>query len=540
MDLWHKSAIFYEISLKSFMDSNSDGIGDFQGLIQKLDYLQELGIDCIWLLPFYPSPWKDDGYDVADYTDIHSAFGTMDDFDQLITGCHERNIKVIADFVINHTSDQHPWFQDSRSARTSQYRDYYVWSDSPDQYPNTRIIFLDHELSNWTLDPLTNQYYWHRFYSHQPDLNFENEEVQKEIFKILDFWFSRGLDGFRVDAVPYLFEQEGTSSESLPQTHEFIKKVRSYLNEKYPGKILIAEANQMPDETVAYFGKGDDEFQMGFYFPLMPRIFLAMAKKTFRPIRDIIITTTIPDDCQWLFFLRNHDELTLEMVSEDERQFMWHYYAPEPRMRLNLGIRRRLAPLLDNDIRKLRFINGLLFALPGSPILYYGDEIGMGDNIHLNDRDGVRTPMQWDNRDNAGFSDAPSEFLHSPVISDGEFDYRNVNVEKERKNPASIFNFIKMLIQVRKRHTALSSGDYRFFESNHDSVMIFNRFSDDEQILTLWNFSDKPSTVQFSFDGYKDKKLYDLFSGEEINYNHFDRIEIDLAFYEFKWYLIKD
>ena len=539
MDLWYKTAIFYEISLKSFRDFNSDGIGDLQGLIQKLNYLQELGIDCIWLLPFYPSPWKDDGYDVSDYTSIHSAFGTMDDFEQLITECHKRNIRVIIDFVINHTSDQHPWFQDSRMSRTSKYRDYYVWSDTNTLYPNTRIIFLDNELSNWTLDPLTNQYYWHRFYSHQPDLNFENEEVQKEVFEILDFWFSKGLDGFRVDAVPYLFEQEGTSSESLPQTHAFIKKLRSYINEKYPGKILIAEANQMPDESLAYFGNGSDEFHMNFYFPLMPRIFLAMARNDFRPIRDIILTTSIPDQCQWLFFLRNHDELTLEMVTEDERQFLWHYYAPEKRMRLNLGIRRRLAPLMENDMNKLRFIKGLLFSLPGTPILYYGDEIGMGDNIQLNDRDGVRTPMQWNDSVNAGFSEAPSEFLHVPVIDEGEFSYTKVNVQSNENNPNSIFNFIKKLIKTRKKYKALGLGDYRFFESNHDSVMIFNRFTDDEEIVTMYNFSDSAITIQFRHDNYKNKVLVDTFSGEEISYGTGDSLDITLNDFEFKWFFIK-
>lgn len=540
MNMWYKTAIFYEISLKSYRDSNGDGIGDFKGLVQKLDYLKELGVDCIWLLPFFPSPWKDDGYDVSDYVAIHNAFGSIEDFDLLLKESHKRNIRVIADFVINHTSDQHAWFQESRISRNSPYRDYYVWSDSPDAYPNTRIIFIDHELSNWTLDPLTNQYYWHRFYSHQPDLNFENEAVQKEVFNILDFWFSKGLDGFRVDAVPYLFEQEGTSSESLPQTHDFIKKLRSYINEKYPDKILIAEANQMPDETIPYFGNGNDEFHMAFYFPLMPRIYLAMAKKNFRPIRDIVITTSIPESCQWLHFLRNHDELTLEMVTEEERQFLWHYYAPEQRMRLNLGIRRRLAPLMGNDIRKIRFINGLLFSLPGTPILYYGDEIGMGDNIHLNDRDGVRTPMQWNGLENAGFSEAPKDYLNSPVIEEGEFDYRKINVETQRMNKDSIFNFIKMLIAVRKKHLALSLGDYRFFESNHDSVMIFNRFTKDEEVLTLSNFSDEQVTIQFSYDGYKDKTLKDLFSGEELHYNDKEKIEITLDFYEFKWYLIQD
>ncbi len=539
MDLWYKSAIFYEISLKSFRDSNADGIGDFKGLLEKLDYLKELGIDCIWLLPFYPSPWKDDGYDVSDYVNIHNAFGSMDDFDQLLVECHKRNIKVIADFVINHTSDQHPWFQESRISRTSNYRDFYVWSDTNLKYPNTRIIFLDHEISNWTLDPLTNQYYWHRFYPHQPDLNFEKDEVQKEVFKILDFWFSKGLDGFRVDAVPYLFEQDGTTSESLPQTHAFIRKLRSYIDQNYSDKILIAEANQMPDETIAYFGNGKDEFHMNFYFPLMPRIFLAMAKKNFRPIRDIVITTSIPQDCQWLFFLRNHDELTLEMVSEDERQFMWHYYAPEQRMRLNLGIRRRLAPLMNNDVRKLRFINGLLFSLPGTPILYYGDEIGMGDNILLNDRDGVRTPMQWDASTNAGFSEAPPEYLHSPVIVDGDFDYRKINVKTQEKDPDSILNFIKKLIQFRKQFKCLGLGDYRFFESNHDSIMIFNRFTENQEILVMFSFSDVSITINFTNDLYKGKKLVDIFSGKEIEYGTGDSVEITFDYYEFKWYLIQ-
>ena len=537
-DLWYKTAIFYEISLKSYRDSNSDGIGDFQGLIQKLDYLKELGIDCIWLLPFYPSPWKDDGYDVSDYSAIHPAFGTMEDFELLLKECHKRSIRVVADFVINHTSDQHPWFQESRISRASEYRDYYVWSDSPDRYPNTRFIFIDNELSNWTLDPLTNQYYWHRFYSHQPDLNFENEAVQKEIFKILDFWFSKGLDGFRVDAVPYLFEQEGTSSESLPQTHAFAKKLRSYINEKYPGKIIIAEANQMADETIPYFGSGTDEFHMCFYFPLMPRIFLSMAKKIFRPIRDIIITTGIPEQSQWLFFLRNHDELTLEMVSEDERQFMWHYYAPEPRMRLNLGIRRRLAPLLNKDFQKLKFINALLFSLPGTPIVYYGDEIGMGDNIHLNDRDGVRTPMQWNDGLNAGFSEGSTEFLHVPVIDDGDFAYTKINVETQIKNPNSMFNFIKKLITYKKTFKCLGLGDYRFFESNFDSVMIFNRFTAQEEIITFYNFSDTPVLINFDHENYRTKKMTELFTEQVVSFNSNDSFEFELGYYDFKWFKI--
>ncbi len=429
--LWYKNAVFYEVYIRAYYDSDGDGNGDIRGLIQKLDYLQELGVDCIWLLPIFPSPLNDDGYDIADYYGVLPEYGSLDDFKDLIDAAHGRNMRVITDMVINHTSDQHPWFQAARADRNSPYRNYYVWSDTDKKYPDARIIFLDTETSNWAWDETAGQYYWHRFYSSQPDLNFDNPAVQQEMLNIVRFWLDLGVDGFRTDAVPYLFEREDTNCENLSETHTFIKTLRKFIDDQYPGRLLLCEANQWPEDVRPYFGDGD-EFQMGFHFPLMPRIFMALHKQDVSPLLWILERTPeIPENCQWCTFLRNHDELTLEMVTDGERQWMWQAYAPEPRMRLNLGIRRRLAPLLDNDRRKIELINSLLFTLPGSPIIYYGDEIGMGDNIWLPDRSGVRTPMQWTDGTNAGFSSAAPSSLYAPIINDPIYSPEMVNIRSQ-------------------------------------------------------------------------------------------------------------
>jgi maltose alpha-D-glucosyltransferase/alpha-amylase len=438
--LWYKNAVFYQIYVRAFHDSNRDGHGDIEGLTQKLDYLEDLGVDCIWLMPIYPSPLRDDGYDIADYYNIAKTFGTLDSFKNLIEAAHNRNIRMIMDLVLNHTSDQHPWFQASRSNHNSPYHNYYVWSDTNQQYQDARIIFVDSEPSNWTWDETAGQYYWHRFYASQPDLNYDNPKVQEEMIRIARFWLELGIDGFRADAVPYLFEREGTTCENLPETHAYLKKLRGLLDQDYPGRILLCEANQWPEDVRPYFGDGD-EFHMGFHFPIMPRLYMGLKKGSAEDMREILRRTpSIPDNCQWCTFLRNHDELTLEMVTEEERQWMWEQYAPEPRMRLNLGIRRRLAPLLDNDQRKIRLAHSLLFTLPGSPILYYGDEIGMGDNIWLEDRNGVRTPMQWEAGATAGFSEAPIDFFYAPVINDDVYGPARVNVKAQQASPDSLLN----------------------------------------------------------------------------------------------------
>jgi maltose alpha-D-glucosyltransferase/alpha-amylase len=449
--LWYLDAVFYELNVRAFFDSNADGIGDLPGLTQKLDYLKNLGVDAIWLLPIYPSPLKDDGYDIADYYGIHPDYGNLKDFKTLIHTAHQLGMRVITDLVLNHTSDQHPWFQSARRGAEDPYHDYYVWSDDDQKYAQARIIFLDTEESNWTWDESAQQYYWHRFYSHQPDLNFDNPNVHQEIFKIAEFWLELGVDGFRADAVPYIFEREGTNCENLPETHAFLRELRRFIDQHYPGRILLCEANQWPKDVCDYFGNGD-EFHMAFHFPLMPRIFMAIRKGDASPLIWVIERTPpIPDKMHWSTFLRNHDELTLEMVTEEERQWMWEQYAPNPRMRLNLGIRRRLAPLLDNNRRKIELAYSLLFSLPGSPVIYYGDEIGMGDNIWLDDRNGVRTPMQWDSGINAGFSTAPSENLYAPLIDGGEFGYQKLNVEMQESDENSLLNWVRNLSPEAKQ-----------------------------------------------------------------------------------------
>ena len=495
---WYKDAVFYELSVRAFKDSNGDGHGDLRGLTEKLDYLHELGVDCIWLMPIYTSPLRDDGYDIADYYNVAETFGTLDDFKALIQAAHNRNIRIITDLVLNHTSDEHPWFKAARADRNSPYRDYYVWSDTNQRYQDTRIIFLDTEPSNWTWDERAGQFFWHRFYASQPDLNFDNPKVQEEMINIARFWLDLGIDGFRADAVPYLFEREGTNCENLPETHAYLKKLRAFMEENYPGRILLCEANQWPEDVRPYFGDGD-EFHMGFHFPIMPRIFMALKRERADDMVDILNRTpAIPENCQWCIFLRNHDELTLEMVTEEERQWMWGQYAPEPRMKLNLGIRRRLAPLLDNDRRKIELINSLLFTLPGSPIIYYGDEIGMGDNIELFDRNGVRTPMQWDDSPNAGFTTGAP---FAEVIR-GELGYDHVNVASQLADKNSLFYAIKKMIQIRKKYPAFGRGSMEWVNTGNPAVAAYVRKHEDESLLILNNLSSSSQTITLPREHY--------------------------------------
>lgn len=488
---WYKDAVFYELYVRAFFDSNGDGHGDLKGVIEKLAYIKDLGVDCIWLLPTYPSPLKDDGYDISDYYDVHADYGTLDDFKALVDAIHKSGMRIIIDLVLNHTSDQHPWFQIARADRNSPFRDFYVWSDSDQKYSLARVIFNDTLDSNWTWDKEAGQFYWHRFYSEQPDLNYDNPAVQAEMFKIIDFWLNLGVDGFRADAVPYLFEREGTNCDNLPETHAYLKVLRSYMDEKYPGKILLLEANQWPEEVREYFADGD-EAHMSFHFPVMPRIFMALKKADRTPLVNILERTpAIPENCQWCTFLRNHDELTLEMVTEEERQWMWDQYAPEQRMRLNLGIRRRLAPLLDNDRQKIELANAILFSLPGAPTLYYGDEIGMGDNIWLNDRDGVRTPMQWNSGANAGFSEARPHQLYAPVIDADIYGPSRVNVLAQQSDTDSLFHSIRKMVAIRKQHPVFGRGGFSWAASGLENLSIagYWRNFQDEEILVICNLS---------------------------------------------------
>jgi len=449
---WYKDIIMYELHIKAFKDSSNDGKGDINGLISKLDYLKELGINCLWLLPMYPSPGKDDGYDIEDYYKIHPNLGTIDEFRKFIYEAHVRDIKVITELVLNHTSDRHPWFIEAAKSKDNPYHDYYIWSDTHEKFKNTRIIFIDYEHSNWTFHNECKRYYWHRFYSHQPDLNYDNPKVRMEIKRVIKHWLDIGVDGFRFDAVPYLFKREGTNCENLPETHEFLKEIRKYIDENYEDKIMLAEVNQWPDDLIEYFGDGD-EFHMAFHFPLMPRMFMALKLEHHGPIVDIVKSIPdIPTNCQWATFLRNHDELTLEMCTDEERDYMYSEYAKDPQVKRNIGISRRLAPLLENDQRKIELLYAILFAAPGSPVIYYGDEIGMGDNIYLGDRNGVRTPMHWNDSRNAGFSDALPSKLYAPVITDPEYHYSTLNVEVQKNKPSSMYNFIKKLIAVRKEY----------------------------------------------------------------------------------------
>ncbi|HEY8475470.1 MAG TPA: maltose alpha-D-glucosyltransferase [Chloroflexota bacterium] len=502
--LWYKDAILYELHVRAFYDSNGDGIGDLRGLTEKLDYLQDLGVTAIWLLPFYPSPLRDDGYDIADYTNIHPAYGTIRDFKVFLREAHRRGLRVVTELVLNHTSDQHPWFQRARKAPPgSSLRNFYVWSDTPERYREARIIFKDFEHSNWTWDPVARAYYWHRFYSHQPDLNYENPDVQRAIVQVVDFWLGMGVDGMRLDAVPYLFECEGTNCENLPETHAFLKALRRHVDERYPDRMLLAEANQWPEDAVAYFGDGD-ECHMAFHFPLMPRMFMAIRMEDRFPIIDILNQTPpIPDSAQWALFLRNHDELTLEMVTDEERDYMYRVYAHDPEARINLGIRRRLAPLLGNHRRRIELMNGLLFSLPGTPVLYYGDEIGMGDNIYLGDRNGVRTPMQWSGDRNAGFSRANPQRLYLPVIVDPEYHYETVHVEAQQNNPHSLLWWMKRLIALRKRFKAFGRGSLEFLYPDNRKILAFVRRYQEETVLVVANLSRFVQYAELDLSAFK-------------------------------------
>ncbi len=495
MSNWYETAVFYELYIRAYKDSNGNGRGDFRGAMAKLDHIQSLGVNCIWILPHYPSPLKDDGYDISDYYGIHPDYGDLDDFKAFLDAAHERGLKLIIDLVLNHTSDQHPWFQAARRDKNSPYRDYYVWSDTGTEYPGARIIFLDTEPSNWTYDELAGQYYWHRFYASQPDLNYDNPKVHEEMFRIMRFWLDLGVDGFRADAVPYLYEREGTNCENLPETHQFLQKVRRMMDEAYPDRVLIAEANQWPEEVLPYFGTPDaPEFHICFHFPIMPRLFMALGKGDKTPIVDILNRTpAIPPGTQWLTFLRNHDELTLEMVTPAEREWMWRHFAPDPRMRLNLGIRRRLAPLLDNDRRKWFLLHALFLSLPGTPIIYYGDEIGMGDNVELPDRYGCRAPMQWDNGRNAGFSDAAETYL--PVNA----DYPQVNVAAQEDDPESYLNLLRFLIKTRQSQACLRQGDLAWVETGDTAVLAYTRRWQGEWVLCLYNLSSETRTLSGDF-----------------------------------------
>ncbi|HEX8168178.1 MAG TPA: maltose alpha-D-glucosyltransferase, partial [Beijerinckiaceae bacterium] len=514
---WYRDAIVYQLHVKSFFDANDDGIGDFEGVTRKLDYVKDLGVTALWVMPFYPSPLKDDGYDIADYRGINPSYGAMRDFRRFVRAAHERGLRVITELVINHTSDQHPWFQKARAAKPgSAAREFYVWSDTDKKYQDTRIIFLDTEPSNWSWDPVAQAYFWHRFYAHQPDLNFDNPRVLEAVLDTMRYWLDMGVDGLRLDAIPYLIEREGTNCENLPETHGVIKRIRAALDASYSDRMLLAEANQWPEETAPYFGDGD-ECHMAFHFPLMPRMYMAIAQEDRHPITDIMRQTPeIPDGCQWAIFLRNHDELTLEMVTDKERDYLWSFYAAERRARINLGIRRRLAPLLENDRRKIELLNSLLLSMPGTPVLYYGDEIGMGDNIYLGDRDGVRTPMQWSPDRNGGFSRADPAKLFLPAIQDPIYGFDAVNVEAQQKTPASLLNWMRRMIQIRRSHRALGRGSLRFLYPKNRKVLAYLREHEGEAILCVANVSRAPQAVELDLADFKGSIPLEMTGGTDF------------------------
>ena len=537
--LWYKDAVVYQVHVRAFYDSSGDGNGDFRGLAQKLDYLQELGVNAIWLMPFFPSPLRDDGYDIADYRSVNPTYGTLDDFKAFLEAAHQRGIRVIIEMVLNHTSDQHPWFQESRSSCNNPRRDWYVWSDTDTKYKGTRLIFVDTELSNWAWDPVSKQYYWHRFFSHQPDLNYDNPQVREEMWEVMKFWLQMGVDAFRLDAVPYLVEREGTNCENLPETHQVIKDLRARMDKEFPGRMLLAEANQWPTDLRAYFGNGD-EFHMAFHFPLMPRMFMALKLEDRKPITEILKQTPeIPENCQWCLFLRNHDELTLEMVTDMERDYMYDEYAKDKAMRLNLGIRRRLAPLLDNDRRRIELMNGMLMSLPGTPIIYYGDEIGMGDNVNLGDRHGVRTPMQWDGGWNGGFSPADPEALYSPLMLNPVYGFQAINVQSQKRFDHSLLSWMKRLIQVRKATPVFGRGSIQFLYPANHRVLAYMRKLGNETILAVNNLSSKAQAVELDLKAYKGSILVEMFGR-----NIFPRIGelpylLTLGPYEFFWFRLR-
>ncbi len=537
--LWYKDAIIYQVHVRTFHDSNGDGIGDFPGLVQKLDYLQELKINAIWLMPFFPSPLRDDGYDIADYHSVHPSYGTLEDFRELLDAAHERGIRVIIEMVLNHTSDQHPWFQEARSSRNNPRRDWYVWSDTDERYKGTRIIFIDTEASNWAWDPISKSFYWHRFFSHQPDLNYDNPAVREQMWEVMKFWLDMGVDGFRLDAIPYLVEREGTNCENLPETHSILKDLRRKLDEQFTGRMLLAEANQWPADLRPYFGDGD-EFHMAFHFPLMPRMFMGLKLEDRKPITEILQQTPeIPASCQWCIFLRNHDELTLEMVTDMERDYMYDMYAETKTMRLNLGIRRRLAPLLNNDRRRIELMNGMLMSFPGTPIIYYGDEIGMGDNINLGDRNGVRTPMQWSGGWNAGFSVAEPQRLYAPLIQDPVYGYAAVNVISQRESEHSLLRWMQRIITVRRSSDVFGRGSIEFLYPANHRILAYLRRLGKETVLVVNNLSSTAQAVELDLRRYKGNILIEMFGN-----NIFPRVGdlpylLTLGPYQFYWFRLR-
>lgn len=538
-NLWYKDAVIYQLHVRTFCDSNGDGIGDFVGLTQRLPYLQELGITTIWLLPFYPSPLLDDGYDIADYTSVHASYGSLDDFQTFLTAAHNRGIRVIIELVVNHTSDQHPWFKEARSSRDNPKRDWYVWSDTDTRYQGVPIVFVDTETSNWAWDPISKSYYWHRFFSHQPDLNFDNPEVFETVWEVMKFWLNLGVDGFRLDAVAFLVEREGTLCENLPETHAIIREIRKRLDAAYPGTMLLAEANQWPADVRVYFGESD-EFHAAFHFPLMPRMFMAVKLEDRKPIIEILEQTPeIPESCQWFIFLRNHDELTLEMVTEIERDYMYDEYAMDKTMRINRGIRRRLAPLMNNDRRRVELLNGLLMSMPGTPIVYYGDEIGMGDNIYLGDRNGVRTPMQWNSMVNAGFSTADPERLYAPVISNPVYGYQAVNVDSQERSEHSLLLWMKSLIQVRNMFRVFSRGTMQFLNPSNHRVLAYTRQFGDDIVLVVNNLSSTAQAVELDVQRYKGYVPIEMF-GRSL-FPRFGSLPylLTLGPYQFYWFQLR-
>jgi maltose alpha-D-glucosyltransferase/alpha-amylase len=539
--LWYKDAIIYEAHVRAFFDSNGDGIGDFAGFTQKLPYLNDLGITCIWLLPFYPSPLKDDGYDIADYTSINPIYGTLEDFQRFLDAAHALNMRVITELVINHTSDQHPWFQRARRApKGSPERDFYVWSDTDTKYSGTRIIFVDTEPSNWTFDPVAGQYYWHRFFAHQPDLNFDNPLVLESMLAVMRFWLDLGVDGFRLDAIPYLIEREGTINENLPETHQILQRIRHELDAHYTDRLLLAEANQWPSDVRAYFGDGD-ECHMAFHFPLMPRIFMGLRQEERHPIVEIMNQTPeIPESCQWAIFLRNHDELTLEMVTDEERDYMYAQYAAEPETRLNVGIRRRLAPLMENSRPRIELMNSLLFSMPGTPIVYYGDEIGMGDNVYLGDRNGVRTPTQWSSDRNAGFSRADPARLYFPVIMDPVYGYEAINVEAQERSPFSLLHWMKRMIALRRQHPVFGRGSLEFIRTDNRKVLTYLRRYENETILCVANLSRTVQPVEIPLGAFAGLTPVELLGQTQLPKITGQPYFLTLAPYGFYWFSLQE
>ena len=533
---WYKDAIIYELHVKAFYDSTGDGTGDFAGLMEKLDYIADLGVTAIWLLPFYPSPMRDDGYDIADYLSVHPDYGTLRDFRGFVREAHRRGLRVVTELVVNHTSEQHPWFVESRSSADGAKKDWYVWSDTDQRYKDARIIFTDTESSNWAWSNERRLYYWHRFFSHQPDLNWDNPQVFRAVMKVMNFWLEMGVDGLRLDAVPYLIEREGTSSENLPETHAILKRLRAGMDERHPGRMLLAEANQWPSDVRPYFGDGD-ECHMAFHFPAMPRIWIALRKEDSWPIIDIMEQTpAIPENCQWALFLRNHDELTLEMVTDDERDYMWNEYAIDPRSRINLGIRRRLAPLVDNSRRRIELLTSLLLSLHGTPVMYYGDEIGMGDNIYLGDRNGVRTPMQWNGDRNAGFSRADVHALYTPLVADPVYGYQAVNVEAQQRVPGSLLNWMKRIIRVRKSYPVFGRGSQTFLRPENRRVLAYLREHEGVEILCVANLSRFAQYVELDLSRFAGRTPVEL-----IGRVHFPRIGelpylLTLGPHDFLWF----